>query len=498
MFRNVKRKVGTSRSGARTTASSSRRRRDDAEADVTGGCGCVLAAIVLLSVLSPSLSLSLSLSLLSSSSSSGRRPFASSAESLDLGDSLSSRFSRFCAVDPPSRSSPASGGEQRRDYRHDDDAVLLSMRVSGSSKRNRDSKSSRLIEANNERLRSAGRPGTKNFVDPTKVFVGNLPFDATESDVVRALAAYWNVDEDAVDERVQSVRIVRDWRSGESKGYGFLQFYDAMVATSAMEGVNGLGRGGGGRGKNNGGGGLRIGGRRIRLDQGKRRVGDGGDMREGRGKERGASKKKKEEEENEDEILDEEGRVIYSALADVFPVAGVALTGIDILSAEGGKGGENDVNDDGGGGRGGGGGKMSEDDMIAFMERGGLRGAMALTEETAGFLGVRGLYEDGDDDDDDYDGVDGEDSDFDFEEYYNENGYRDGDYGDVDVEEEDDDDMEIAYDGVFEEMYDPNEYEGLSEEEEANMAKMNREQRRAAEKKRKKRKLPFRGFGKQA
>ena len=56
----------------------------------------------------------------------------------------------------------------------------------------------------------------------------------------------------------------------------------------------------------------------------------------------------------------------------------------------------------------------------------------------------------------------------------------------------------MTYDGVFEEMYDPNEYEGLTEEEEATMAKMNREQRRAAEKKRKKRKLPFRGFGKQA
>jgi hypothetical protein len=56
----------------------------------------------------------------------------------------------------------------------------------------------------------------------------------------------------------------------------------------------------------------------------------------------------------------------------------------------------------------------------------------------------------------------------------------------------------LVYDGVFEEMYDPNEYEGLSEEEEASIARMNREKRRAAEKKRKKRKLPFRGFGKDA
>ena len=60
---------------------------------------------------------------------------------------------------------------------------------------------------------------------------------------------------------------------------------------------------------------------------------------------------------------------------------------------------------------------------------------------------------------------------------------------------DDDDKEELVYDGVFEEMYNPNEYESLSDEEEAEIAKMNREQRRAAEKKRKKRKLPFKGFG---
>ncbi len=57
--------------------------------------------------------------------------------------------------------------------------------------------------------------------------------------------------------------------------------------------------------------------------------------------------------------------------------------------------------------------------------------------------------------------------------------------------------MEMVYDGVFEEIYDPNEYEGLGEEEDTSIARMNRKKRRAAEKRRKKRKLPFRGFGKQ-
>ncbi len=58
--------------------------------------------------------------------------------------------------------------------------------------------------------------------------------------------------------------------------------------------------------------------------------------------------------------------------------------------------------------------------------------------------------------------------------------------------------MEMVFDGVFEEIYGPNEYEGLGYDEEARIARMNCEKRRAAGKRRKKRKLPFRGFGKQA
>ncbi|KAL3827315.1 hypothetical protein ACHAXA_005061 [Cyclostephanos tholiformis] len=356
------------------------------------------------------------------------------------------------------------------------------MRVSGSNGRNRVSKSSRLVEANNRRLRTAGRPGTINFVDPTKVFVGNLPYDAVESDLTLAFAEYWNVDATDVDRRIRSVRVIRDWKTGKGRGYGFVQFYDAMDATSAMEGINGLGA-------ENGGGGKRRGGDDLNdVGGGIRRVG-------GKTKGGGNAIKKREED------LDEEGRVIYAALggkedgddegneSSSSSVVDGKKMGADLAAAA-----EKAARDEG---------IMSEDDMIAFMERGGLRGAMALTEETAGYLGVKGLYVQDDDDEDEIDGeLEEESEDFDFEAYYNQNGYRDGDYGDIDIdndeEEEDDDGSEMTYDGVFEEIYDPNEYEGLTEEEEANMAKMNREQRRAAEKRRKKRKLPFRGFGKQA
>ena len=189
--------------------------------------------------------------------------------------------------------------------------------------------------------------------------------------------------------------------------------------------------------------------------------------------------------------MDQEGRVIYSALGGNDNIddelmmdaeSGINDQTISVV-VEGEKDNTQGKDKD----------RMSEDDMIAFMERGGLRGAMALTEETAGYLGVKGLYVDDDNDDD-------ENSDnLDYEKYYNENGYRDTDYSDdVDDidEDEEEDGTDLVYDGVFEEVYNPNEYESLTNEEAEEYAKMNREQRRAAEKKRKKRKLPFRGFGK--
>ena len=61
---------------------------------------------------------------------------------------------------------------------------------------------------------------------------------------------------------------------------------------------------------------------------------------------------------------------------------------------------------------------MSEDDIIAFLEKGGLREVLPLTEETAGLLGLEGRYED--EEDAGFDEID------DFAEYYGEHRYRDG------------------------------------------------------------------------
>eukprot|EP00581_Thalassiosira_minuscula_P031239 CAMPEP_0183785434 /NCGR_PEP_ID=MMETSP0739-20130205/66499_1 /TAXON_ID=385413 /ORGANISM="Thalassiosira miniscula, Strain CCMP1093" /LENGTH=629 /DNA_ID=CAMNT_0026029437 /DNA_START=226 /DNA_END=2116 /DNA_ORIENTATION=- len=369
----------------------------------------------------------------------------------------------------------------------------LQMKVSStSSKRTRSSKSSHLIEQNNLRLRSAGKPGSKHFMDPNKLFIGNLPYAASESDVIDLFAKEWNIPPEAVTDRIESIKIIRDWKTNQSKGYGFVQFYEPMMATSAMESVN---KGANWNGKNRGA--WKIMGRKIRLDQGQRKPDDEEDAEEKLKKKK--QKQKKEQEQSkmgmQKEDLDEEGLLIHSVLegveGDSSSGGASSVRGSGDASTSAAAEEEEDYDDDLG---------MSEDDMITFMEKGGLRGVMPLTEETAGFLGIEGLYEDDE-------GFDEVDESY-FEEYYNLNGYSDGDFDDASLDNmnedgaegngedgEDDDDDEIAYDGVFEEMYNPNEYESLSEEEEDAIQKMNREQRRAAEKKRKKRKLPFKGFG---
>ncbi len=95
-----------------------------------------------------------------------------------------------------------------------------------------------------------------------KLFVGNLAFSATESDVEAAFSAYGALDE---------VRLITDRDSGRSRGFAFVTFSSQQDAESALE-MNGKDMNGrnlvvniakektGGRGGRGGGGG---GGRRY-------------------------------------------------------------------------------------------------------------------------------------------------------------------------------------------------------------------------------------------
>ncbi len=62
------------------------------------------------------------------------------------------------------------------------------------------------------------------------IYVGNLSYEVTEEDLRQAFGAFG---------QVESVNIIKDKYSGESKGFGFVEVPDKAEAQSALEGLNG-------------------------------------------------------------------------------------------------------------------------------------------------------------------------------------------------------------------------------------------------------------------
>ncbi len=63
-----------------------------------------------------------------------------------------------------------------------------------------------------------------------RLYVGNLPFSASEQDVRAAFEAYGAVD---------SVHLVTDRDSGQMRGFGFVEFGDSGNAQQAIDALNG-------------------------------------------------------------------------------------------------------------------------------------------------------------------------------------------------------------------------------------------------------------------
>jgi len=109
----------------------------------------------------------------------------------------------------------------------------------------------KLAEKYAEKIRTAGRRGTKRFVDPCKIFVGNLPFSVNAEQLSRfvldAMGGHRII--------LHSSKIITDWKTGKSKGYGFIVFTDPIYATVAMEVVHGK----------------LLDGRPVTVDQGKKK-----------------------------------------------------------------------------------------------------------------------------------------------------------------------------------------------------------------------------------
>jgi RNA recognition motif-containing protein len=62
------------------------------------------------------------------------------------------------------------------------------------------------------------------------IYVGNLPYSASEEDLEQAFSAYG---------QVASVSIIKDRMTGQSKGFGFVEMPVAAEAQQAIAGLNG-------------------------------------------------------------------------------------------------------------------------------------------------------------------------------------------------------------------------------------------------------------------
>lgn len=62
-----------------------------------------------------------------------------------------------------------------------------------------------------------------------KIYVGNLSFEASESDIEHAFSQYGDV---------KTVNIIKDRDTGRSRGFGFVEMQDQQAGQQAIEGLN--------------------------------------------------------------------------------------------------------------------------------------------------------------------------------------------------------------------------------------------------------------------
>jgi cold-inducible RNA-binding protein len=69
----------------------------------------------------------------------------------------------------------------------------------------------------------------------TKLYIGNLSFQTTESELRDAFAKYTSIT---------SVKLITDRDSGESRGFAFIEFGDSQEGSAAMNEMDGYSLGG--------------------------------------------------------------------------------------------------------------------------------------------------------------------------------------------------------------------------------------------------------------
>ena len=88
----------------------------------------------------------------------------------------------------------------------------------------------------NERELAAGVAGTKNswhqqYKDSAWVFLGGLPYEMTEGDIICMFSQYGEV---------VHINLIRDHTSGKSRGFGFLCYMDQRSTVLAVDNLNGV------------------------------------------------------------------------------------------------------------------------------------------------------------------------------------------------------------------------------------------------------------------
>ncbi len=67
------------------------------------------------------------------------------------------------------------------------------------------------------------------------IYVGNLPFSATESEIEALFGEFG---------QVERVNLISDRETGRPRGFGFVEMADEQAGRNAIEGVNGVELGG--------------------------------------------------------------------------------------------------------------------------------------------------------------------------------------------------------------------------------------------------------------
>ena len=84
-----------------------------------------------------------------------------------------------------------------------------------------------------------------------KIYVGNLPFQSTESELKDLFSQHGNVE---------SAKIIEDRETGRSRGFGFIEMEDASAADQAIQALDGKD----------------FGGRNLKVNEAQDRRGGGG------------------------------------------------------------------------------------------------------------------------------------------------------------------------------------------------------------------------------